>query len=1135
VETVVKGINNIIVYIDDLLLHSKSHVEHREQLQEVFRRLRAHGLKANLKKCVFGSLEVNYLGFRLTPEGILPGPDKLKVVREAKPPSNVHEIRQFLGLCNFFRTHVRNFAQISGSLCQLTKKERSWRGGELPPDALKAFRELQSSLVSGPIVDYPRANRPYALIVDAALGDDKNCGGLGAILTQINERKEHCVIAYASRKLSAHEKNYTPYLLEMQACVWGIEHFCNYLRGRHFILYTDHKPLEPLGKVHTRTFNRLQELMTHYDFEICYKKGEEMPADFISRHAINSVSWDTNHLKEQQDQDPFLLQVKRFLLNRELPNGVREQQFLKFVANDCFVENDILWRRYKRKNETPKVLIMLPRSLVPQVVKEAHGQQLTGHDGIYKTKERLLQAYYWIGMDRDIAEHLQSCQKCQFRKSKVMPSPLLMTPLPQTTEPNQRVHADLFGPLKASGSQKKYILVITDAFTKYVELVAIPDKEACTVANAFFNRWICRYGVPLELITDQGREFVNKLSDEIFKLLGLQHHTTTARHPQCNAQAEVANKTIAKYLSTHVNETTLDWEIYIAPLMFAYNTSFHKSISNSPFFLTFGIEPRLPNFPAPELRRKFYGESEGADMWHRLLYARDLARRCNQEAAEDYKRFHDRKAQPHQFRETQWVLLDEHSFLGKNTKLAPKYSGPHQIVKVKGDHNLELKLSNGKHLVVNAERVKAYVFPPPTIEEPENWSTMNNPSEATPETKPSRQSKKKIKKKLGPSNDEEGEIEDYLAPPVRPVTDWITEEEEVHIKTEPAEVEVSAPIKRRGRPPKAKYWEPPPPPKPSTSTMLTRSQAAQLSQQSMENNLGNATAETVEINKVINHKVHLPKMKKMQLGKIPKGWTQAQFQNFLGTGDIYKGLYPRHTVTCEAAFSEFIPDPDSSSSSSDPDSDPDSDPLSESEDEVAILPDPVAPDPPIVEVESDSSGSSTPQPRSPAATDTEGEFNTPVGTSQSSSSDSDQTGGAAGPKPHEQTVLQRGPAKKTTITPDQGNIQKPAAKGTGLGGLLKDFGDYLVGTQPKAGPSHTQVGTGVPTAAPRSTRSAGPAPDIALPRVPIERGRGSTRSRGTSRASSTASQPVTRGSSRSSSRGSSGAPTTRKSPKSPPK
>ena len=93
-------------------------------------------------------------------------------------------------------------------------------------------------------MDYPRRNRPYSLIVDAALGDDKTPGGFGAILAQSNEKGEFCVIAYASRKLQTHEKNYTPFLLEMQAAIWGMDHFSTYLRGRHFTLYSDHKPLE---------------------------------------------------------------------------------------------------------------------------------------------------------------------------------------------------------------------------------------------------------------------------------------------------------------------------------------------------------------------------------------------------------------------------------------------------------------------------------------------------------------------------------------------------------------------------------------------------------------------------------------------------------------------------------------------------------------------------------------------------------------------------------------------------------------------------------------------------------------------------------------------------------------------------
>ncbi len=149
-------------------------------------------------------------------------PINLKRSKIRRPPANVHEVRQFLGLCNFFRCHVRNFAQITAPLTALTKKECSWKGGPLPPEALTAFQELQTYLCSEPVVDYPRRDRPYALIADASLGDGKKPGGLGAILTQLNPQGEHCVIAYASRKLQKHECNYTPFLLEMQAAIWGM-------------------------------------------------------------------------------------------------------------------------------------------------------------------------------------------------------------------------------------------------------------------------------------------------------------------------------------------------------------------------------------------------------------------------------------------------------------------------------------------------------------------------------------------------------------------------------------------------------------------------------------------------------------------------------------------------------------------------------------------------------------------------------------------------------------------------------------------------------------------------------------------------------------------------------------------------
>ena len=155
-ETVVHGLQNVIVYIDDLLVHSSMHEEHQALLDQLLQRLVQHNVKINLSKGHFGSKNVAYLGFHLTEEGVKPGSDKLKAVEKASPPKNVHEVRQFLGLCNFFRTHVRNFAQLTAPLTAMTRKDCGWKGVELPKAALQSFRELQSYLCSEPIVAYPR-------------------------------------------------------------------------------------------------------------------------------------------------------------------------------------------------------------------------------------------------------------------------------------------------------------------------------------------------------------------------------------------------------------------------------------------------------------------------------------------------------------------------------------------------------------------------------------------------------------------------------------------------------------------------------------------------------------------------------------------------------------------------------------------------------------------------------------------------------------------------------------------------------------------------------------------------------------------------------------------------------------------
>ena len=398
---------------------------------------------------------------------MLPGKEKTQAIRECRPPRIIHQVRSFCGLVNFFRQSVPNFAQLAAPLHQLTGKDSGWKGGRLPPEAFQAFKELKERLLNPPILAFPDPQRTYHLVVDASAGSEGVPGGLGACLIQFDEDERPRVIGYASKQLQAHEKNYSAFLLELRACVYGIEHFQVYLKGPHFFLYCDHKPLETLGKVHSKTLCRLRQLMLEYNFTIKYKPGAQNGvADFLSRNPVSAIQVPKQSLVQLQDEDPLISKIKKDLQagsQGNLPRLIKER-----VA----IRHGILW--FKKKNGKPAIFV--PRSMVPQILKSCHNSRLGGHMGVFKTQERILADYYWPNMAKEVETHVKNCLECQKSKPWSKPAPVPLKPLPQPMAPNHRIHIDLFGPLSTSGSGKKFVLAITDAFTKMVELVAIPSK-----------------------------------------------------------------------------------------------------------------------------------------------------------------------------------------------------------------------------------------------------------------------------------------------------------------------------------------------------------------------------------------------------------------------------------------------------------------------------------------------------------------------------------------------------------------------------------------------------------------------------------------------------------------------------------
>ena len=480
--------------------------------------------------------------------------------------------------------------------------------------------------------------------------------------------------------------------------------------------------------------------MLEYDFVIQYKKGISMPADFLSRNKIDEIAAIdpfTPDLAHEQALDSDIVKLKHFHENNKWPLGTSKKDIQRIapLLNKFFVRDRQIWVRLD-DFERQRTALYLPIKFRKRALCEGHGAILSGHDAVMKTYLRITDSYYWPGIKTDISDHIRSCLQCQLRKTK-KPCPVPLHPLPISDQPNQRVHVDLFGPLKVSAHANKHILVITDSFTKYAEVIAIPDKQAITVANEIFTHWICRFGSPIQIHSDGGKEFCNTLSDELYTLLDIKHTKTSPAHPQCNAQVEVFNKSLAKYLHSFVNDTTLDWEVYIPAMMFSYNTSYHSTIMTTPFELLYGMKPRTPSFPHQDVQRVHYGESFASERLQILQKARLLASEHLTENGQRYKQQFDKSAKQHDFKIGDLILFAEHNFLGKNKKLAPKWLGPATIVDIT-ETNVKIKCQNGKIKLLNVSHIKHFFIEKsnlktgvqPELEEfPENTQQFDTPQQ----------------------------------------------------------------------------------------------------------------------------------------------------------------------------------------------------------------------------------------------------------------------------------------------------------------------------------------------------------------------------------------------------------------------
>ena len=751
-----------MVYLDDILIYGNSVTEVLDRLEMVFIRLRGAGLKLKPKKCHLFTTEVLYLGYKISEKGVHTDPAKVKAVEEFPRPEDVNGVRKFLGLTNYYRKFIKDYAKIAFPLNRLLdkkgKKSDLFDWTDICEDA---FQSLKEKLVSAPILALPRDTGEFVMDTDAS------AEGLGGVLHQ-EQDGELRVIAYSSKALSKEERNYCVSRQELLAIVYHISHWRCYIWGNHFTVRTDHASLKYLisFKDPTGQLARWICSLSEYDYEIVPRPGkkngnadsmsripcggkrclcayacsdptltdfdsnpcplrvitedslscEDVDIDSVLCSHMDEISecdevnlsqdnthedtdfpfpWTSESLKKAQRQDSVLKEVINFVETGSKPSWGQVshagEDIKSFLANwkSLVIHEGLLFRRNSEsKLQQASYQLVIPDVYRSKLLYHYHDSITGGHLGVAKVYSKLQSKYFWPNMKDSVYLYIKTCLTCQKKKS---PPKSFCAPLKKYVVgvPFERVAADVMGPLVETQKHNRYVLVVTDYFTRWVEAYPIPDQTAETIAKVLASEWVTRFGCMSELHSDNGTNFVSEVMASLCKLLGVERSTTIVRRPQSDGVCERFNHTIQAMLSTALTDHVFDWDEVIPFLLMAYRASRHESTGFSPNKMLFGTEIRLPlDAYAPESpdNQEFNAPEYVDHVREMLRNSHDIARGHLEKAVEYQQRSYLNRLRPHayQLKEPIWYWNPVFK-KGQSPKLLSFWTGPFYIVEVISD------------------------------------------------------------------------------------------------------------------------------------------------------------------------------------------------------------------------------------------------------------------------------------------------------------------------------------------------------------------------------------------------------------------------------------------------------------------
>ena len=590
IEQILQGLDGVVVFLDYILISAKDKNEHMQRLDAVLARLEQYGLTVKQSKCKFLQTEVTYLGHVISERGISPSQDKVQGIDDAPIPRNVHELKSFLGLLQYYGKFIPNLSDLVQPLnaLQCSHVPFIWT-----PECDAAFMKAKAALSSETFLTHYDVKRPLLLACDAS------AYGIGAVLSHVMDDGSERPIAFASRMLTSSERNYAQLQKEALSLVFGVKKFHQYLYARHFTLITDHKPLlailGPKRCVPTLAAARLQRwaiVLSAYRYDIIFKStGEHLNADAMSRlpvmlaedepkageepsifHVtmVNELPVSSKDIAEATCKDPVLSKVYEYTMSG-WPRQVDEQLKPYFhrkleLSVECGV---VLWG----------LRVCVPMILRERVLSELHSE----HQGISRMKSLSRSYFWWPKLDTDIEQIAKNCQTCLSVKNQPAAAPL--HPWHWATHRFERVHVDF------AEREGKSFLVFIDVYSKWLEVIIVPNITTSALIEAL-RPIFAAHGFPETIVSDNGPAFISAAFSEFCAHNGIEHKLTPPYHPASNGAAERSVQILKQALKTSQG-SGLTLQHRVANFLLVYRNTPHATTGCTPAELFLKCQPRI--------------------------------------------------------------------------------------------------------------------------------------------------------------------------------------------------------------------------------------------------------------------------------------------------------------------------------------------------------------------------------------------------------------------------------------------------------------------------------------------------------------------------------------------------------------